>query len=252
MIEGKQWLACAEPSVMLETLRDRATPRKLRLFQVACCRRIWRYITYPISRSYIQLVERAADVAVSEQELLALPYDRLTDDCGARNPAVRHAYMTAGHVGYSLLAPLYSSPFPPDEIRDAARAAEGVATTMAEALNFPDDDASLQPLPGSSGRRTRRPCSPPARHLRQPVPSGVVRPRVAHGYRGGAGVADVRVARLRGDADPGGRAPGRGVRQRRHPRPLPRAGAARPRVLGRRSGARERVTCRTGPRRGHR
>ena len=39
------------------------------------------------------------------------------------------------------------------------------------------------------------------------------------------------------DADPGGRAPGRRVRQRRHPRPLPRAGAARPRVLGRRSGA---------------
>jgi hypothetical protein len=43
------------------------------------------------------------------------------------------------------------------------------------------------------------------------------------------------------NADPRGRAPRRRVRQRRHPRPLPRAGSARPRVLGRRSRAREGV-----------
>jgi hypothetical protein len=38
-----------------------------------------------------------------------------------------------------------------------------------------------------------------------------------------------------GLAGPGGRAGGRWLRRRRHPRPLPRVGAARPRLLGRRS-----------------
>jgi hypothetical protein len=34
-----EWLACIEPSSMLEFLRESTTDRKLRLFAVACCRR---------------------------------------------------------------------------------------------------------------------------------------------------------------------------------------------------------------------
>jgi hypothetical protein len=36
----QQWLACAEPRRMLTLLRERASGRKLRLFAVACCRRV--------------------------------------------------------------------------------------------------------------------------------------------------------------------------------------------------------------------
>jgi hypothetical protein len=138
-----EWQTSADVTRMLEFVRDRATARRLRLFQVACCRRIWRFVTDPASRAIVELVERAADAPVDERELLAIPYDWLTDDCGGPGPAERHAFMTAGHVGYSLLGAVHGSPFPPDEWRDAVGAADGAATVVAEAQGLPDGDIHL-------------------------------------------------------------------------------------------------------------
>jgi hypothetical protein len=133
-----EWVICANPEQMLEAVQGLASPRKLRLFQVVCVRRVWRYVTSPGSRAIVELVERAADGSVPDAEVSALPYDWLTDDCGGPGPAERHAYMVAGHVGYSLLGPRHGSEFLSDDWRDAKSAAEGAATVVAEAARLPD------------------------------------------------------------------------------------------------------------------
>jgi hypothetical protein len=149
-----EWVTCASPGRMLEAVRGLATPRQLRLFQVACVRRVWRYVTEAGSRAVVDLVERAADGPVPYAEVSALPYDWLTDDCGGPGPAERHAYMVAGHVGYSLLGPVNTSEFPSDDWQDARSAAEGAATVVAEAARLPNGDehlAAYQALQATEG-----------------------------------------------------------------------------------------------------
>jgi hypothetical protein len=46
----QEWLACTDPTPMLDFLKFRASDRKLRLFGVACCYRIWHLLTNNGSR----------------------------------------------------------------------------------------------------------------------------------------------------------------------------------------------------------
>jgi hypothetical protein len=66
-----EWLACTNPTLMFEQLRgsDRATDRKLRLFAVAACRRIWPLLDDARSRMAVEIAEGFADGAVGEQAL---------------------------------------------------------------------------------------------------------------------------------------------------------------------------------------
>jgi hypothetical protein len=65
------WLAATDPDSMLAFLHDRGGvgERKLRLFAVGCCRRVWQMLTDERSRQAVEVAEQFADGAVTLEEL---------------------------------------------------------------------------------------------------------------------------------------------------------------------------------------
>jgi hypothetical protein len=56
------WAISTDPTAMLAFLRDcGASERKLRLFAVACCRRVCHLMTDERNRAAVDMSERAAD-----------------------------------------------------------------------------------------------------------------------------------------------------------------------------------------------
>jgi hypothetical protein len=62
------WLACEDPIPMLEFLRGSAGDRKLRLFAVACCHRVWDWLG-DRSRRAVDEVERYVDGQATGEDL---------------------------------------------------------------------------------------------------------------------------------------------------------------------------------------
>jgi hypothetical protein len=67
-----EWLACADPTPMLEHTRWTASDRKLRLFTVACARLVWDRLPPGELREAVELAERVADGHPWEPELAAM------------------------------------------------------------------------------------------------------------------------------------------------------------------------------------
>jgi hypothetical protein len=57
----QQWDQAVDPSQMLIDRLLAASPRKLRLFACACCRRIWPLLSEPVWREGVAIAERYAD-----------------------------------------------------------------------------------------------------------------------------------------------------------------------------------------------
>jgi hypothetical protein len=119
------WHSSADPYVMLQALRGKASGRKLRLFAVACCRRLWGQLNDVRSIMAVEIAERHADGQVGDAELTAAVQ------------AARRAYENALNIhDHASRAPLWLSgePFP---------AAEGIISACAEAVT-PHGDAAAE------------------------------------------------------------------------------------------------------------
>ena len=63
-----EWRACANPTPMLELLRE-ASDRKCRLFCCACCRRIWHVLTDQRCRRAVETAEQFAEQKATHSQL---------------------------------------------------------------------------------------------------------------------------------------------------------------------------------------
>jgi hypothetical protein len=70
-VTESEWLASSDPAPMLEYLRGKVSDRKLRLFAVACVRRVGRLLIDKRSVEAVDLAERFADGLVPRRELTA-------------------------------------------------------------------------------------------------------------------------------------------------------------------------------------
>jgi hypothetical protein len=63
-----EWLACDDPAPMLDSLRGKASQRKLRLFACACVRRVEHLLETYLSRQALEVAERYADGSADDHQ----------------------------------------------------------------------------------------------------------------------------------------------------------------------------------------
>ncbi|VTR97506.1 Uncharacterized protein OS=Sorangium cellulosum (strain So ce56) GN=sce5710 PE=4 SV=1 [Gemmata massiliana] len=64
-----EWMACDNPAPLLGFLQGKVSDRKLRLFAVACCRRVWSLLPSQTFRDAVEMSERFADGLASDDKL---------------------------------------------------------------------------------------------------------------------------------------------------------------------------------------
>jgi hypothetical protein len=92
------WFSSPSPQDMLRRLPDAAGDRQLRLFAVACCRRIWDVLPEGWARQGVLVVERYADGQASDRELSEVS-TALGAELMARYRAYQEAAAGSGNRG---------------------------------------------------------------------------------------------------------------------------------------------------------
>ena len=115
-----EWLACTDPTPMLEFLRGKASDGKLQLLACACCRSVWQRLSNERSRNGVVAAENYADGRVTLAE-----YGQARDASlgafedasgGSESAELGHAKWHAA----TALAHCADMPFCTDRSRDAS------------------------------------------------------------------------------------------------------------------------------------
>jgi hypothetical protein len=120
------WLTCTDPTPMLEFLGDKAGDRKLRLFAVACCRRVWPFLMDARSRNAVEVAEVFWDGLASEKDLGNAARN---GHQVAQDPAYADAppYSTVHAIEHARIAACWASALPSNGAVTAAARAAGHA-----------------------------------------------------------------------------------------------------------------------------
>jgi hypothetical protein len=105
-----KWRDSTDPMEMLRLLVGRDGERKLRLFAVACCRRIWPLFTDERCRVAVEVAERAVEGAATPEELAAAEAGALA--AAEESPRGRTRDVTAGRRHARLAALCVLPPVP--------------------------------------------------------------------------------------------------------------------------------------------
>ncbi len=99
-----EWLDAWELQPMLEALRGKASERKLRLFAVAVCRRIWRLLEDDRLRKAVEVAEGQAEGPFDLEELAVAALGAQTAAEEAKAERL-DAVMAAAYAAYSASSP---------------------------------------------------------------------------------------------------------------------------------------------------
>jgi len=117
----EEWLACAEPEPMLEFVKAAATDRKLRLFGVACCRRIWSLMPNRKCKAAVDRAESYAEGCCASHPLQEASENVSVGMLALRSEAAEYAATAAAWV---------ASRDNLERTAEAAAASHGVAISL--------------------------------------------------------------------------------------------------------------------------